>query len=48
MPLRGKQKHQVANVGVRSETETFLLQRIIEFEINENQHKHNSKIFKLS
>lgn len=46
MPLRGKQKHQVANVGVRSETETF--QRIIEFEINENQHKHNSKIFKLS
>ena len=40
IPLRGKQIGYKLNVGARSEIETFLLQHIIEFEMNEDQHKH--------
>ena len=34
----------VTNVGARSEIETFLLQHIIEFEMNEDQHKQRVKL----
>ena len=37
--LRGKQKYQVTKLARRAKLSRLLLQRIIEFKMNENQRK---------
>ena len=39
MPLGGKQKYQVTKLAWRAKLSRLLLQRIIEFKMNENQRK---------
>ena len=39
MPFRGKQKYQVKKLVRRAKLSRLLLQRIIEFKMNENQRK---------
>ena len=39
MALRGKQKYQVTKLACRVKLSRLLLQRIIEFKMNENQRK---------
>ena len=39
MPSQGKQKYQVTKLALRAKLSRLLLQRIIEFKMNENQRK---------
>ena len=48
IPLGGKQKYLVTNVGVKSKVKlSCLIHQHIEFEMNENQHKTPERNLKI-